>query len=130
MSPQDELPLVSIITPSLNQERFIRPTIESVLSRDYRRLEYLVMDGGSIDETLDILRACGGRLIWRSAPDQGQADAVNSGFRPTEVEHLQGDATTARTRLGRKPKVSFRELIEMMVTADLERYQCSEKAVR
>lgn len=82
------LPLVSIITPSLNQGRFIRQTIESVLSQDYPRLEYLVMDGGSTDETLDILRGYSTRLIWRSAPDLGQADAVNSGFRLAKGEIL------------------------------------------
>jgi len=49
-------------------------------------------------------------------------------LRPAEVDHLQGDATKARTRLGWKPKVSFRELIEMMVKADLERYQCLAQA--
>lgn len=80
------LPLVSIITPSLNQGRFIRDTIESVLSQDYPRLEYLVMDGGSTDETLDILRDYGDRLTWRSGPDGGQADAVNTGVRLAKGE--------------------------------------------
>ena len=88
MTPHDDLPLVSIITPSLNQGRFIRDTIESVLSQDYPRLEYIVMDGGSTDDTLDILRGYGDRLIWRSAPDAGQADAVNSGFRLAKGEIL------------------------------------------
>lgn len=82
------LPLVSIITPSLNQGRFIRKTIESVLSQDYPRLEYLVMDGGSTDETLDILRSYGDRITWRSGPDGGQAAAVNSGVRLAKGEIL------------------------------------------
>lgn len=81
MTEQGNLPLVSIITPSLNQGRFIRDTIESVLSQEYPKLEYIVMDGGSTDDTLDILHSYGGRLTWKSAPDLGQADAVNSGFR-------------------------------------------------
>jgi len=82
------LPLVSIITPSFNQGRFIRDTIESVLSQDYAELEYLVMDGGSTDETLDILRSYGDRITWRSGPDGGQADAVNSGVRLAKGEIL------------------------------------------
>jgi glycosyltransferase involved in cell wall biosynthesis len=88
MTLQDDLPLVSIITPSLNQGRFLRDTIESVLSQDYPRLEYIVMDGGSTDDTLNILHSYGDRLIWKSAPDVGQADALNSGFRLAKGEIL------------------------------------------
>lgn len=83
-----ELPLVSIVTPSLNQGRFIEETIESVLSQDYPHLEYIVVDGGSTDGTLDVLRRYGGRLQWISEPDGGQAQAINKGFRLARGEIL------------------------------------------
>jgi len=76
-----DLPLVSIVTPSLNQGQFIEATIESVLSQDYPRIEYIVMDGGSTDGTLEILRRYGPRLQWVSEPDRGQSHAINKGFR-------------------------------------------------
>ena len=75
------LPLVTIVTPSYNQGRFIRATIESVLTQDYPRLEYLVIDGGSTDETVSILRDSSDRLRWVSEPDRGQAHAINKGWR-------------------------------------------------
>lgn len=74
-------PLISIITPSLNQRRFIEATIDSVLSQDYPRIEYIVVDGGSTDGTLDVLARYEGRLTWISEPDGGQSDAINKGFR-------------------------------------------------
>lgn len=75
------LPLVTVVTPSYNQGRFIRSTIESVLKQDYPRIEYLVMDGGSTDETVSILREYSDRLRWISEPDHGQAHAINKGWR-------------------------------------------------
>jgi len=74
-------PVVSVITPSYNQGRFIRATIESVLNQDYPNLEYIVMDGGSSDETAAIVREYGDRIVFISKPDHGQSQAINDGFR-------------------------------------------------
>lgn len=77
----DEQPLVSIVTPCFQSRQFIEQTIESVLAQTYPRIEYIVMDGGSTDGTLDILERCRERLQYFSAPDDGAADAINRGFR-------------------------------------------------
>src|SRR5439155_12295869 len=66
--------------PSLNQGRYIEDTIESVLAQDYPNIEHIVVDGGSTDETVDILGRYA-RLRWVSEPDDGQAAALNKGFR-------------------------------------------------
>jgi len=72
---------VSIITPSFGQARFIESTIQSVLDQDYAHIEYIIMDGGSRDGTLEILQKYSQRLAaWVSEPDQGQTDAINKGF--------------------------------------------------
>lgn len=71
---------VAIVTPSFNQGCFIKRTIDSVLSQSYPHIDYVVMDGGSTDETLDVLRSYGDRLNWRSEPDRGQTHAINKGF--------------------------------------------------
>src|SRR5689334_11566829 len=84
----DNHPLVSIITPSLNQAAFIESAIDSVLTQDYPKIEYIVIDGGSTDGTLDILRRYGDRVRWLSEPDAGQSDAIDKGVRLTHGEIL------------------------------------------
>ncbi len=74
------LPSISIITPSFNQGRFIERTIESVLRQDYPNVEHIVVDGGSRDETIDILKKYEGSLKWISEKDEGQTDAINKGI--------------------------------------------------
>ncbi len=80
MSNKD--PLVSIVTPSYNQGEFIEDTLLSVKNQTYPNLEHIVVDGGSTDNTLDILREHENKysLKWISEPDDGQSDAINKGF--------------------------------------------------
>jgi glycosyltransferase involved in cell wall biosynthesis len=75
----DDRPLVSIVTPSLNQGRYLGAALKSVAVQDYPRIEHIVVDGGSADETLEVLRGHP-RVQWVSEPDEGQGDAVNKGF--------------------------------------------------
>jgi glycosyltransferase involved in cell wall biosynthesis len=78
-----ERPLVSVVTPSLNQGRFLEEAVVSVLDQDYPNVEHIVIDGGSTDETRDVL-ARYPHLRWVSEADAGQAAAVNKGFRMAE----------------------------------------------
>ena len=76
-----DVPKVTIVTPSFRQGKYIGKTIGSILGQQYPNLEYFVQDGGSKDETVDILRSCHNQLSgWESSPDDGQSHAINLGF--------------------------------------------------
>ncbi len=75
------LPKVSIVTPSYNQGDFLRLTIQCVLEQDYPNLEFIIIDGGSTDNTLDVIREFESEIAyWISEPDNGQSHAINKGF--------------------------------------------------
>jgi len=79
-------PLVSVLTPSFNQAPWLAANLRSVSSQTYPNIEHIVMDGGSEDGSVDILRAAGDSLTWRSEPDEGQSDAINKAFRESKGE--------------------------------------------
>jgi len=81
-------PRFAIVTPSFNTARYIGVAIRSVLEQHYANIDYLVMDGGSTDGTVEILRSLGNQVRWVSQKDEGQADAIKRGFEQTEGDIL------------------------------------------
>jgi len=109
--------LVSIITPSFNKGPYIEETIQSIRNQSYTTIEHIVIDGGSTDETLTILKKYNGLVSWFSEPDNGQSDAINKGWKIAQgdiIAYLNADDTytpdavaTAVTYLKEHPDVSM-----------------------
>jgi glycosyltransferase involved in cell wall biosynthesis len=82
-------PLVTIVTPSFNQARYLPAAIESVLAQTYANIQYWVIDGGSTDGSLDVIKGYADRLAgWVSEKDKGQTDAINKGFARATGQYL------------------------------------------
>ncbi len=79
---KEDLPLVTIVTPSFNQGNYIEETIQSVITQDYPNIEYIIVDGGSTDNTISIIQNYEAFISkWISEKDNGQSDAINKGWR-------------------------------------------------
>lgn len=77
----DQLPKISVVTPSYNQGQFLEETIQSVISQQYPNLEYIIIDGGSTDNSVDIIKKYAQHLTyWESEKDRGFGHAINKGF--------------------------------------------------
>jgi glycosyltransferase involved in cell wall biosynthesis len=84
-----EQALVSIVTPSFNQAPYLEAAMASVLDQDYPKIEYILIDGGSTDGSVDLIKKKSGKLAyWISEPDRGQTDAINKGFARATGKYL------------------------------------------
>jgi len=93
---KNNTPLVSIVTPSFNKGPYIEETILSIRNQTYKNIEHIVIDGGSTDETLSILKKYSNNLVWISEPDLGQSDAINKGWKLAKgdiIAYLNADDT-------------------------------------
>lgn len=114
--PKGHWPRIALVTPVLNAEKYIEQTIRSVLAQEYPNLDYFIVDGGSTDGTLDIIRKYEGQISgWVSEPDSGMYDAINKGFARTSGEIMGWINATDMLHLGGLKVVGgvFRDLPEV-----------------
>src|SRR3989339_1563115 len=93
---EKQSPLVSIITPTFNQSKFLSETIESVLKQDYDNVEYMVINDGSTDNTEEILKKYGDRITWETQKNIGQTPTINKGWKKSKgsiLAYINSDDT-------------------------------------
>jgi glycosyltransferase involved in cell wall biosynthesis len=94
-------PRIALITPVYNSGRYIEQTIRSVLAQSYANLDYFIVDGGSTDNTLDVVRRYESEIAgWASEPDNGMYDAINKGFARTSGEIMGWISATDQLHIG------------------------------
>jgi glycosyltransferase involved in cell wall biosynthesis len=94
-------PRVSLVTPVFNSGKYIEATIRSILAQAYSNLEYFIIDGGSTDNTLDVIRKYESQISgWVSEPDNGMYDALNKGFARTTGEVMGWISATDQLHIG------------------------------
>ena len=124
---------VTVVTPSLNQGKYIERTILSVLSQDYQNLEYIVVDGGSSDDTLTILKRYNDRLRWISEPDSGQSEAINKGWKMASGEilaYLNSDDTYKPGAVSYAVKYLSEDPELLMVYSDVDLVDEADRLIR
>ena len=118
MNMKNDLPKISVVTPSLNQGRFLEECITSVIKQDYPDFEYIIIDGGSTDNSLDIIAEYKQHLAYSvSEPDNGQSSAIDKGFQKAKGDlvawlnsddyYLPGAFRKVAEAYGRDPEASF-----------------------
>jgi glycosyltransferase involved in cell wall biosynthesis len=127
-------PLVSIITPSFNQGRFIEETILSIKNQSYKNIEHIVIDGRSTDQTLEILKKYSSSVLWISEPDKGQTDAINKGIERSHGEiiaylnsddlYLPETVTTVIEFFSNHPEIDM--VYGDIIHIDKQSYVCEE----
>ncbi len=124
-------PLVSIVTPSYNQCQFLEKTILSVLDQDYPSIEYIIIDDGSTDGSVEIIKKYERHLAyWESRPNRGQSDAINTGWKRAKGEilaylnsddvYMPGAVSTVVEYLSQHPEIAIVYGDCMMITEDDE----------
>lgn len=109
-------PQIALVTPVFNSVKYIEPTIRSVLAQDYPNLDYFVVDGGSTDGTVNVIRKYESQISgWISEPDRGMYDALNKGFARTSGEIMGWISATDVLQLGglRAAACVFRQFPEV-----------------
>jgi glycosyltransferase involved in cell wall biosynthesis len=121
----DRWPRIALVTPVFNSAKYVEPTIRSVLVQDYPNLDYFIVDGGSTDGTIDIIRKYENQISgWVSGPDNGMYDAINKGFARTTGEIMGWISATDMLHVGGLSVVGsvFRDLPEVEWITGLPTY--------